>query len=131
MSHVISGLLSKRSEIKGLIEQKQQEIKVLEGQISSIDVTIKIFDPDIDLRTLGSTKVVKKNGYFEYGELAKLILESLRDGTKEVQEILSEVMFKKGLVEDQKEILKLVKVSLIGLRKSKKVEKEGNKYFMK
>lgn len=130
MNHVVSGLLSKRSEILGIIELKQKEIKELSEQLQSLDSTIKIFDSSIDFRTLGSKRVKNKNNYFEHGELAKLILESLRGGSKEVQEILLYVVNKKGL-EGTNEILKLIKTSLIGLVKSNKVEKRNNKYFMK
>ncbi|CNJ35812.1 hypothetical protein [Yersinia rohdei] len=53
MSHVVSGLLSKRSELVGIIEVKRKEIKELEEQVSALDITLKIFDNDIDLRKLG------------------------------------------------------------------------------
>jgi hypothetical protein len=78
MSHVVSGILSKRSELVGIIELKQKEIKLLEEQVSALDVALKIFDNDIDLRKLGGKRVYKGNKLFAYGELSKLVLDTVR-----------------------------------------------------
>lgn len=39
-SHVVSGLLQKRSELMGLIEQKRKELTVLQQGLTLIDGTI-------------------------------------------------------------------------------------------
>ncbi|WP_032195075.1 hypothetical protein, partial [Escherichia coli] len=123
MNHVVSGLLNKRSEILGIIELKQKEIKELNSQLESLDSTIKIFDSSIDLRTLGGKRVKKKNKYFAHGELTKLILGSLKDNSLSTEELLDKIISSKQLQEERSEILKLIKVALSNLQRDEKVVK--------
>lgn len=128
MNHVVSGLLSKRSEILGIIELKQKEIKELSSQLESLDSTIKIFDSSIDLRTLGGKRVKKQNKYFVHGELTKLILSSLKDNGLSTEELLDKIISSKQLQEKRSEVLKMIKVALSNLQRDKKVVKRDDKF---
>lgn len=129
MSHVVSGILSKRSELVGIIELKQKEIKSLEEQVSALDVALKIFDNDIDLRKLGGKRVYKNNKLFAHGELSKLVLDTVRIKSMDYTELLQEIMTIKSISDDEVKVLnKVLKVALASLVKGNKLEKVDGKY---
>ncbi len=78
-SHVISGLVAKRSELAGLIDSKQREIDRMLAQLCHLDATIKLFDPDYDLKTIKGKRHYKKSHLFKHGECYRLVLEALRN----------------------------------------------------
>ena len=78
-SHVISALSTKRGEILGSIKHYKQIISSLDKDLSNIDATIKIFEPDYKF---GSEKVVNKhtrNRFFNNGEAKVLTLGVLKN----------------------------------------------------
>ncbi len=77
-SHVVSGLVEKRSEIAGLIEFHRKEIGRLAGQMAHLDATLKLFASEIDLRTLRVKRHRTRNSYFRPGEGQRLLLDVLR-----------------------------------------------------
>ena len=98
-THVISALVSKRSELLGEIKHYENIIKEHKDNLSTIDKTIHIFDDTYDLRTVKSKRVVRDR-YFKNGEASVLILDTLRKlnrptKTHEISEIIAS---KKGLV---------------------------------
>ena len=76
-SHVISALSTKRGEILGSIKHYKQIISSLDKDLTNIDATIKIFEPDYKF---GSEKIVNKhrNKFFNNGEAKVLVLEVLK-----------------------------------------------------
>lgn len=77
-SHVVSGLVAKRSELSGLLAQHQQAIQQLSTSISNLDGTIKLFDPDYDLRTIKTKAIRQPNTWFPRGDVGRLLLDVLR-----------------------------------------------------
>ena len=77
-SHVISALSTKRGEILGSINHYKQIISSLDKDLTNIDATIKIFEPDYKF---GSEKIVNKhrNRFFNNGEAKVLVLEVLKN----------------------------------------------------
>ena len=77
-SHVISALSTKRGEILGSIKHYKQIISSLDKDLTNIDATIKIFEPDYKF---GSEKIVNKhrNRFFNNGEAKVLVLEVLKN----------------------------------------------------
>lgn len=80
-SHVVSGLVAKRSELSGLLAQHQQAIQQLSASITNLDGAIKLFDPDFDLRTIKAKAPRQVNSWFEHGEAGRLVLDTLRAST--------------------------------------------------
>lgn len=78
-SHVVSGLVAKRSEVSGLISHYQHEIARLQGDMQHLDATIKLFDPEYDLRTIRPKQVRQSSRLFANGECHRLMLEALRE----------------------------------------------------
>lgn len=80
-SHVVSGLVAKRSELSGLLSHHQQAIQQLSMSITNIDGAIKLFDPNYDLRTIKTKAPRQANTWFEHGEVGRMILDALRTST--------------------------------------------------
>lgn len=96
--HVISALVSKRSELLGEIQHYEALIKEHKENLACIDKSIHIFEPAYDLRTIKSKKVIG-NRYFQTGEVVVLILDTLRNGNRPMKtdEICAAIALKKGL----------------------------------
>lgn len=113
-SSVISGLVTKRSELGRELAQRQEEVRQLYTAIESIDNAIKLFDPDYDLKELKAKAKYTVNPWLEHGEIGKLVLDTLRTAneplsTRQIGELI--VAAKKLRVEGAKEwdwILKMV-----------------------
>ena len=67
-SHVVSGLVEKRSELAGQIQHHQTLIQRLAADLGPLDATIKLFAPEIDLRTVRARAHRERDQYFVVGE---------------------------------------------------------------
>lgn len=77
-SHVISGLVSKRSELAGIIAHHQKEITRLSSELKTVDAAIKLFDPDYRVQGIKAKRYHRKNKFFEHGESNKVVLDIVR-----------------------------------------------------
>lgn len=78
-SHVISGLVSKCSELSGELDYHQSKIRQIQRDIEAVRSAIKVFDADYDLRTVKAKQRREKNNFFEHGEGNTLLMDLLRD----------------------------------------------------
>lgn len=76
-SHVLSGLLQKRSEIAGQIEHAHRTLNDLVADLDYIDNAIRIIDPDCDVSLTRSKPFPPRMGSFR-GEMARFVLGHLR-----------------------------------------------------
>ena len=105
-SHVVSGLVSKRSELAGILEHHQKEITRLSAEVSAIDGAIKVFDPTYRIQDIKSKRQFKINPFFAHGELHKIILEVMRDAEQPIAtpDICAQVIDRKGLTLDSEQL---------------------------
>jgi hypothetical protein len=75
-SHVVSVLVAKRSELAGQIEKLHDEIANIRALMDCIDGSIKLFDPDYDLRGIKGKRTNNHNGYLKHGEAQRFSLYS-------------------------------------------------------
>lgn len=124
-SHVVSGLVAKRSELSGLLAQHQQAIQQLSASISNLDGTIKLFDPDYDLRTIKSKAPKQVNPWFPRGDVGRMLLDVLRKSNTPIstRQIGDELVAIQGIVvteaQELHDIMKLV------LAAAKRFERKG------
>lgn len=120
VSFVISGLVSKRSELAGVIEQHVQEIDRLDALLRHVDATLKLFDPELDLRSLPPKRFREENRIFRQGESSRLILDVLREaeGPLNTVEIAQRIAAKKDL--DDSQIKSVRDTILDALRRAEK-----------
>ena len=77
MENTISGLLRKRSKLAGEIEATQDKLRQLLIDLDSIDHTIRVFDPYIDLRDVRPKPMPPRQGAAA-GEMTRIIHAALR-----------------------------------------------------
>ena len=80
-SPTVYGLIRKRSELAGLIEHHQDQLRQLAIDLEHLDATLRLFCPDIDLSTIKAKKLPPAHAA-NHGQLARFILEALRDAPK-------------------------------------------------
>lgn len=119
-SHVVSGLVTKRAELTGLINHHHAEIRRIAADLAHIDGAIKLFDPDYDPRMVKPTVVRERNPWFEHGDVVRWALDALRIAaaplsTRQIGEILIEKSGK--AVDGAKEWDHVLKLVLAGLRR--------------
>lgn len=136
-SHVISGLIAKKAELAGLFRHYQLELGRIASDLQHIDATIKLFDPEFDLRTVKAKGVRERNQYFKPGECARITLNVLRDSTVRMnsRDIAVAVQNNKGLdgsPDTSKQVQKSVFAALGRLEAkglAKRTGKEGLLYY--
>lgn len=77
-SHVVSGLVSKRSELAGLIDHHQQEVERLAVDLLHLDATLKLFSPELNLGKIKTKQYRRYSRLFKQGECHRLSLDALR-----------------------------------------------------
>jgi sugar-specific transcriptional regulator TrmB len=98
-SPVVSGLISKRAEIAGLIAHHRKEIARLSEEAQALDTAIKLFEPTYHARSVKPRQYKKKNVFFKHGEAHRMILEVLREAEQEMTThgIAQAVMLRKDI----------------------------------
>ena len=98
-SHIISGLVSKRAEIAGLVAHHQAMLDRLTGQLGHIDATIKLFDPEYNISTIRPRTARERDPRFSHGETGRLILEAFREqaGKATTRQITDYILSRKGI----------------------------------
>lgn len=98
-SHVISALVAKHADLQGKIKSYQEAIKEARDEISTISKSIKIFDPNYDLRKIALKKTRER--YFKHKELTKLVIEYIKSNDNvDINELTEYVMKVKALPQE-------------------------------
>jgi hypothetical protein len=130
-SHVVSGLVAKRSELSGLLTHHQEVIRQLSISIGNIDGSIKLFDPDYDLRTIKAKAPRQANYWFDHGEVPGMILDAFRiaDSQLTTRQISEQLLAKVGKQPDNQKdwdsVLKIIHAALTRMAKGGSVRCAG------
>lgn len=117
-SHVVTGLVAKRAEMSGLIQECQAEIDRIANEISHIDATIKLFSPEFDLRSIRAKQRRKQNKYFKPGECPRLVLDILRKtACAMTSRRISEAMMQVKGIEPNAEMIDQMQRNALGVLK--------------
>lgn len=102
-SFVISGLLTKHTELVTLLEHHAKEVDRIDAELRHLSATIKLFAPETDLRSLPPKRFVETNRVFRQGESYRVVLEVLREagGTLNTHQVAQRIAEKKGLDESR------------------------------
>ena len=84
MQHVVSQLIEKKSEIEGEINYYQGKINTLKKIVESMEVSLKVFEPDFDPKTVNAKKFNPDKRYFKHGEVHIKVLDLLRERNTQV-----------------------------------------------
>src|ERR1700729_1723516 len=81
LPHVVTGLIAKRREIAGQIEDLQRRIKQAVVDMDHVEASIRLFNPDIDLDEILPRPVPPPHHAFK-GEVSRILLEAMRKTTR-------------------------------------------------
>jgi hypothetical protein len=85
--HVVSGLIAKRAELAGVIDQMQRQLAQYRADLVHIDGVLRVLATDLDPETIRPKRAYRRNQYFARNELSRLCLGVLR--TAAAAELLS------------------------------------------
>jgi hypothetical protein len=97
--HVVSGLIEKRRELAGIIDELQRQLDQYRADLTHIDGVLRILASDLDPETIRPKRVYRRNRYFARNELARLFLSVLRTAAGEplsTDDITGQVIVVKG-----------------------------------
>jgi hypothetical protein len=76
--HVVSGLIEKRRELAGIIDELQRRLDQHRADLTHIDDVLRVLAADLDPATIRPKRVYRRNRYFARNELSRLCLGVLR-----------------------------------------------------
>jgi hypothetical protein len=76
--HVVAGLIEKRRELAGVIDELQRQLDQHRADLTHIDGTLRVLAVDLDPETIRPKRVYRRNRYFARNELSRLCLGVLR-----------------------------------------------------
>jgi hypothetical protein len=96
---VVSGLIEKRSELAGIIDQLQRQLDQYRADLTHIDGALRVLATNLDPETIRPKRVYRRNRYFARNELSRLCLVVFRTAAGELlstDEIAGQVIASKG-----------------------------------
>jgi hypothetical protein len=97
--HVVSGLIEKRRELAGVIDELQRRLDQHRADLTHIDGVLRVLASDLDPETIKPKRPYRRNRYFARNELSRLCLGVLRTAAGEplsTDEIAGRVIAAKG-----------------------------------
>jgi hypothetical protein len=97
--HVVAGLIEKRRELAGIIDQLQRQLDQYRADLTHIDGVLRVLAADLDPETMRPKRVYRRNRYFARNELSRLCLGVLRTAAGELlstDDIAGRVIAAKG-----------------------------------
>ena len=97
--HVVSGLIEKRRELAGIIDQLQRQLDQYRADLTHIDGVLRVLASNLDPETIKPKRAYRRNRYFARNELSRLCLGVLRTAAGELlstDEIAGRVIAAKG-----------------------------------
>ena len=97
--HVVAGLIEKRRELAGVIDELQRRLDQHRADLTHIDGVLRVLAADLDPETIRPKRVYRRNRYFARNELSRLCLGVLRTTAGELlstDDIAGRVIATKG-----------------------------------
>jgi hypothetical protein len=97
--YVVAGLIEKRRELAGIIDQLQRQLDQHRADLTHIDGVLRVLATDLDPEKIRPKRVYRRNRYFARNELSRLCLGVLRTAAGELlstDEIAGRVILAKG-----------------------------------
>ncbi|MCI0430419.1 MAG: hypothetical protein L0210_07750 [Rhodospirillales bacterium] len=107
--HVLSGLIAKRAELAGKIDHAQTTLRQLIIDLDSLNATIRLFAPDIDLEDIKPKPLPPRHAAFK-GEVARVTFGMLRQSSAPVSthDLTMHVMAERGLDTADRRLLRTI-----------------------
>lgn len=107
--HVLTGLMTKRAELAGMLEHHQAKARQLMIDLDAIDQSLRIFKPDIELADIKAKPMPPRHAAYK-GEVSRIVLATLRDAGRacSTQELTMHVMAERGMNTADRKLVKTV-----------------------
>jgi hypothetical protein len=76
--HVVSGLIERRRELAGIIDELQRQLDQHRADLTHIDGVLRVLASDLDPESIRPKRIYRRNRYFARNELSRLCLSVLR-----------------------------------------------------
>src|SRR5271169_3654244 len=97
--HVVAGLVEKRRELAGIIDELQRQLDQHRADLTHIDGVLRVLATDLDPEKIRPKRAYRRNRYFARNELSRLCLGVLRTAAGELlstDDIAGRVIVAKG-----------------------------------
>ena len=115
--HVMHALRSKRAELAGTLTQLEQQLVRQRADLTHIDATMRLFDPDIQPHEILPKQRRANGAWFRHDEyLYRLIYDELRDAPHPMttRELTERIMCIKAIPVDDDRCRELMQKTLLG-----------------
>jgi hypothetical protein len=114
--HVMHALRSKRAELAGTLLQLEQQLVQQRADLTHIDATMRLFDPDIQPDEIRPRRGQPHSAWFRHGECLRLIYDELRDAPQPMttRELTERIMRIKAIPVDDNRCRELMQKTLLG-----------------
>ena len=129
--HVINGLVRRRAELAGDIENTQKRLGDLVEDLQHLDATILQFDPNYEIKSIVPKAWRPPEHWSKRGEMSRVILGILRQATEPLttRDIALQLLTERALDKNDKGLVRLMTkraaVSLRGYREQGYVQVNG------
>ena len=97
--HIVAGLIEKRRELAGIIDELQRQLDQHRADLTHIDGVLRVLAADLDPEKIRPKRLYRRNRYFARNELSRLCLSVLRTAAGEplsTNDIAGRVIAAKG-----------------------------------
>jgi len=114
--HVMSALRNKRAEMAGTVVQLEQQLVRQRADLSHLDATMRLFDPDIRPNEIRPRQRRARSTWFHHGECLRLIYDELRDAPQPMttRQLAERIMRNKAIPAADDRSRDLVQKTLLG-----------------
>lgn len=114
--HVMHALRNKRAELAGTLIQLEQQLVRQRADLTHLDATMRLFDPDIQPNEIRSKQRRPHSAWFRHGECLRLIYDELRDAPQPIttRELTERIMRVKAIPADDDRSRELMQKRLLG-----------------
>src|SRR5262245_23844511 len=126
--YALSALRKRRAILAAEIIQLERQVRARKDSLVHVDATLKLLDPEYDSDTVRPKRIPQRIRLFRQGELARLILGTLRDAEElSTQQIVTAILRAGGHGEGARKALgQRVRANLAYQERRGKVSKSGH-----
>ena len=108
--NLLNGLVAKRAEIAGKLDANEAERKRLVNELRTLDATILIFDPGVDLAAINAKPVATREAAHR-GEITPIVFDALRTAITPPtsHDLARTVLEVRGLTTSDPDLLQLIR----------------------
>src|SRR6266542_4298639 len=121
---VVSGLIKRRAELAGDIEQAHEALRKMVLDLENLDATIVQFEPDFQVETIKPKAFRPPKDWSNRGQMSRIILSVLRQASEPLttRDIALQLLIERALDKSDQRLLRLmtkrVGVSLRGQKEN-------------